>query len=142
MSTSNPVPVEQPSAATETEWCHEELRNFWEKAWGPHMRPPLDGMHPKGLCAKVANDFLGLNPNLSRRVHQDNTNLTLDAIEQAFKELEVIRPMTTLTEEGKPVVHRVLQRDFNSAKLAAKATEKGGLKSWVKSIVSPTLSMA
>lgn len=119
----------------------EELREFWEKAWGPDMKPPIDGMHPKCLCAKIMNDVVGVNSNKYRYQDRDAANAMLEQVERAFQEVGVIKVSTPpiIGPDGKVVVQRVVSSEdlIRCAAFTKQLEEKGGLKNWARSVLQP-----
>lgn len=119
----------------EPDRIEHELKTFWASAWGPHMKPPPDGMHPKGLCAKLMNDVLRCNPNKYRYQNRDATNLVLDHIERAFQEAGVIKAGIVGPDQRLHVT-RVMEADLvQCEKFRSQLEEKGSLRSWAQSVL-------
>lgn len=103
------------------------------------MKAPPDGMHPKGLCAKVMNDVLRINPNKYRYQNREATQLVLDHIERAFQEAGVIKP-STVGMDQRLQVKRILEDDLvQCAKFRAQVEDKGGLRLWAQSLLPRNL---
>lgn len=118
-----------------------ELQEFWANAWGPYMKPPPDGMHPKCLAAKILNDVLGVNGNKYRYQDRDGTNAMLEHLEHALQDAGVMQPVVP----GVPP-RRVLGPEalLNAAKFRKQLEEEGGLKNWARAtlLTLPNVQMA